>query len=77
MTTARIYCGSITNSTPTITNEGFAFHTRLMLSLQVQREAAQPSEEDIMLGVGNEADLLLTWMTTGLPDHLGRLEEER
>jgi hypothetical protein len=27
-----------------------------MLSLQVQREAAKPSEEDIMLGVGNEAD---------------------
>jgi hypothetical protein len=26
--------------------------------------------------VGNEADLLLTWMTTGLPDHVGRLEEE-
>jgi hypothetical protein len=27
--------------------------------------------------VGNEADLTLTWMTTGLPEHLVRLEEER
>jgi hypothetical protein len=26
--------------------------------------------------VGNEADLILTWMTTGLPDHLVRLEEQ-
>jgi hypothetical protein len=26
--------------------------------------------------VANEADLLLTWMTTGLPNDVGRLEEE-
>jgi hypothetical protein len=34
----------------------FAFHTRLILGLQVQREAAKPSEEDIILGVRDEAD---------------------
>ena len=50
MTTARICCGSITNSipTPTITEGGARVSHTPHQGLQAQREAAKPREEDIM-----------------------------
>jgi hypothetical protein len=29
-----------------------------------------------LTSVGNETDRMLTWVTTGLPEDLGRLEED-
>jgi hypothetical protein len=43
---------------------------------QVNEFRSKARQHILFTSVGNEADLLLTWMTVSVPQHLGGLEEE-
>jgi hypothetical protein len=51
--------------------------TRTPMALEIDRRDLPNRVTTSFTPVGNEADLTLTGMTTGLPDHLVRLEQER
>jgi hypothetical protein len=46
------------------------------LQVREYRFTKNGDEPTSFTSVGNEADLALKWMTTALPDHLVRLEED-